>query len=151
MEVMVRTSKHLSMLSRFIKTVSRFRTIMRLEKFDAFDGFRCYLVARYQIIYKYVWWNTRHAYGFQKTPYQMYIELFSQNQDNQKPDLFVSRVRSWFSRLTGDLALSEHLQLDITYGLLNPKIRDIVPPDKMNTFRGTNWTSACSWTDFEWI
>lgn len=77
----------------------------------------------------------RHAYGFSKPPYQIYIELFSQSQDNQKTNLFISRVRSLFSRLTGESALSEHIQLDITYGLLNPKIRDRVPRDKVCTFK----------------
>lgn len=75
-----------------------------------------------------------HAYGFAKTPSQIYRELFSKEQGEEKTDIFVSKARSLFSRL-GHSAISEHIQLHMVYGLLNARIRKKVTRNSVTSFK----------------
>lgn len=67
-----------------------------------------------------------HAYGYLKPPHQIYRKLFAMEQGMEKTDIFISKARSLLSHLKGESAISEHVQLDIVYGLLNVRIKERV-------------------------
>lgn len=77
----------------------------------------------------------RHAYGQAKPPYRIYKELFSLQQMEEKTDIFISKVRCLLSQLKGESAITEHVQLDMIYGLLNVRIREKVLRDRITSFK----------------
>lgn len=79
--------------------------------------------------------SLKHAYGQFKPPHQIYQELFSCKQGNEKTDIFISKARALLAQLKGESAVSEHVQLDMVYGLLNVHVRDKVLRDQVSSSR----------------
>ncbi|XP_073956431.1 uncharacterized protein [Choristoneura fumiferana] len=78
--------------------------------------------------------NLISAYGDRRPPHKIYIEIFSHSQGNENTDVFVARIRSHLARLpVGDV--SERAQLDMTYGLLNSRIRKRIRREDFTTFK----------------
>nr|XP_023019335.1 uncharacterized protein LOC111508140 [Leptinotarsa decemlineata] len=74
------------------------------------------------------------TFGPQKPPYRVYRELFATEQDLNTPiDIFICKLRSILAQLPSG-TLTEEVQLDMIYGLLNRRIREKVPRDKVKTF-----------------
>lgn len=77
----------------------------------------------------------RKTFAPKKPEYVIYLEICGEKQGTDVlTDAFVMKKRLLFSELPRDEQLSEKQQIDITYGLLNLKIRDKVPRDKIKTF-----------------
>lgn len=77
----------------------------------------------------------RHAYGYAKPAYQIYRELFSQEQSHdENTDIFISKARALLAHLPAEPAVHETTQLDMVYGLLHHRIRERVPRDRIKTF-----------------
>jgi gag-polyprotein putative aspartyl protease len=75
----------------------------------------------------------RNAFGKKRAPFQVYKELFRSEQGIEIPtDLFVSKCRALLSEIPDQL--SEKVQIDMVYGLLNYRIRKYVPRDTVSTF-----------------
>lgn len=68
--------------------------------------------------------NLRSAYGDRRPTYRIYRELFSARQaSTEKTDIYVAKARALLARLpSGDL--SEKVEVDMVYGLLNKNIRE---------------------------
>lgn len=79
--------------------------------------------------------SLRHAFGYSKPPHVIYRELFSKEQGNEKTDIFVSKARSLLSHLKGASAITEHVQLDMVYGLLSPNIKEKLSRDQIKNFK----------------
>ncbi|XP_063388255.1 uncharacterized protein LOC134674130 [Cydia fagiglandana] len=78
--------------------------------------------------------NLISAYGDRRPPHRLYIEIFSSPQQTENTDVFVARIRSLFARLPeGDI--SEKAQLDMTYGLMNSRIRKRLRREDFATFK----------------
>ncbi|XP_063361755.1 uncharacterized protein LOC134650752 [Cydia amplana] len=78
--------------------------------------------------------NLISAYGDRRPPHRIYLEIFSSPQQTENTDVFVARIRSLFARLPeGDI--SEKAQLDMTYGLLNSRIRKRLRREDFATFK----------------
>lgn len=76
----------------------------------------------------------RAAYGVKKPPYQVYQELFSmEHKLDVSTDIFVCRARALLSNIPD--ALTEKVQMDMIYGLINRKIRKRVSRDSVSSFR----------------
>ncbi|KAJ8943731.1 hypothetical protein NQ314_009661 [Rhamnusium bicolor] len=62
----------------------------------------------------------RHAYGYAKSPHQIYKELFSREQNEDEPtDIFISKCRALLSYLPKSPAVHESTQLDMVYAREN--------------------------------
>lgn len=76
----------------------------------------------------------RNTFGPVKPRYKVYKELFALEQDLNTPiDVFICKTRVILAQLPKDM-ISEEIQLNLVYGLLNKKIREKVPRDDVNTF-----------------
>lgn len=76
----------------------------------------------------------RDAYSSKKQPYQIYVDLFSMEHDlSMTTDAFVCRARALLSHIPDKL--SEKVQIDMIFGLINRKIRKRVPRNSVSTFR----------------
>ncbi|KAH1017095.1 hypothetical protein HUJ05_007811 [Dendroctonus ponderosae] len=67
-----------------------------------------------------------HAYGYLKPPHQNLQATLCHG---------TSKTRALLSHLKGDSAISEHVQLDMIYGLLNVKIKERVSCEDVATFK----------------
>jgi hypothetical protein len=77
--------------------------------------------------------NLISAFGDRRPPHRIYLDIFSKPQRNENTDLFVSNIRANFAKLpTGDL--SENAKLDITYALINAKIKQKLRREEFNSF-----------------
>ncbi|KAG6462580.1 hypothetical protein O3G_MSEX013344 [Manduca sexta] len=75
----------------------------------------------------------RSAYGERRPPFRIYVELFSLVQDKENTDRFISKVRALLAKLPqGDL--SERVELDMTFGLLDRRIRKRIDRESISTF-----------------
>lgn len=74
------------------------------------------------------------TFGPRKPAYLVYRELFANEQDSKTlSDVFICKARSLLAQLpTG--TLNESIQLDMVYGLLQKRIRERVPRNKVLTF-----------------
>jgi hypothetical protein len=76
----------------------------------------------------------RSTFGARKPPHRVYRELFAKDQDNKvATNVFVCKARAILSHLPAG-TLSEEIQLDMVYGLLNVRIRERIPRDKVTSF-----------------
>ncbi|CAK1591918.1 unnamed protein product [Parnassius mnemosyne] len=78
--------------------------------------------------------NIRCAFRDRRPPHKIYRDLFSQTQqENEKTDLFVSKARALLMKLPqGDL--TEKVQLDMMYGLLNTTIKKRIRREEICSF-----------------
>ncbi|XP_037295529.1 uncharacterized protein LOC115453875 [Manduca sexta] len=76
----------------------------------------------------------RSVFGDSRPPHRIYVELFSNPQGLQeKTDIFVAKARAHLARLpSGDL--TEKVQLDMIYGLLNYNIRKRLRREEFSNF-----------------
>ncbi|XP_018560983.1 uncharacterized protein LOC108903332 [Anoplophora glabripennis] len=76
----------------------------------------------------------KRTYGPVKPPYRVYRELFASEQDLITPtDIFICKARGILSQLPAN-TLSESIQLDMVYGLLNRRMKEKIPRNKVETF-----------------
>lgn len=75
----------------------------------------------------------RQTYGPRLPPHKIYRELFSKEQAEEKVDVFVCKARALLAQLPPN-TLSEDVQLDMVYGLLNRRIRAKVARSSFSSF-----------------
>lgn len=74
------------------------------------------------------------AFGEHDPPHRLYRKLFNINhQEDENTDLFIAKVRTILAKFPKD-DLSEKVQLDMAYGLLNTRIRKRVTRECVNNF-----------------
>ncbi|XP_049866510.1 uncharacterized protein LOC126367148 [Pectinophora gossypiella] len=79
--------------------------------------------------------NLISAFGDRRPPHRLYLQLFKMAHDKESTDIFIARARALLARLPrGDL--SEKVELDMVYGLLNDRIRRQVRREEVTTFAG---------------
>ncbi|KAK4874367.1 hypothetical protein RN001_013727 [Aquatica leii] len=79
--------------------------------------------------------SLRHAFGYNKPPYQIFRKLFSKEQGDKEPtDIFVANARSLLSRLPVYPELHEVHKLNMIYGLLNSRIRTLLLREGITDF-----------------
>ncbi|KAF9408106.1 hypothetical protein HW555_012080 [Spodoptera exigua] len=77
--------------------------------------------------------NLLSAYGDRRPLPGIYLEIFSNPQQDENTDIFVARVRALLARLQkGDV--TESAQLDMTYALLHSRIRKRLRREECKTF-----------------
>lgn len=75
----------------------------------------------------------RSAFGARRPPFMIYKELFQMSQGNENTDIFISKVRALLAKLPdGDLC--EKVELDITYSLLDRRIRKRLDRESVQNF-----------------
>lgn len=76
----------------------------------------------------------RLTFGPKKPPYKIYRELFANEQDAKtSSDVFICQARALLSQLPVD-TLKESVQIDMIYGLLQRRLREKIPREKVKTF-----------------
>lgn len=75
----------------------------------------------------------RGAFGERRPPFRIYQELFALSQGDESTDLFISKARALLSKIPqGDL--SEKVEIDLVFGLLDRRIRKRMERDNVSTF-----------------
>ncbi|KAJ8963599.1 hypothetical protein NQ314_005498 [Rhamnusium bicolor] len=126
----------------FIDAIEIYKDCMRISDDNAFRGLPMLLDSFAATWFRGIkssinTWNEaidllRITFGPKKPPHFVYRELFSREQDSKTPtDVFICKARSILAQLPEN---TETVQLDMVYGLLNKKIREKVPRDKIETF-----------------
>ncbi|XP_061728816.1 uncharacterized protein LOC133533784 [Cydia pomonella] len=73
------------------------------------------------------------AFGERRPPFVIYTELFSLVQGEQNTEIFVSKARALLAKLPRE-DLSERVQIDMVFGLLDRRIRKRLKRDNIDTF-----------------
>ncbi|XP_045783266.1 activity-regulated cytoskeleton associated protein 2-like [Maniola jurtina] len=73
------------------------------------------------------------AFGARRPPFVIYRELFALAQKDENTDIFISKVRSLFAKLPEE-DLCERVELDMTYSLLDRRIRKRLDRDEIKSF-----------------
>lgn len=77
--------------------------------------------------------NLISAFGDRRPPYKIYLDIFDNPQGNENTDIFVSKLRALFAKLPKH-DITENARLDITYGLLNTRIRKRIRREDFTSF-----------------
>lgn len=72
----------------------------------------------------------RAMYGAPRPAYKLLRDIFASEQNDERVETFISRIRATFAKFPYDI--DTRLQLDIVYGLLNRKVRKCVPRESVN-------------------
>ncbi|KAJ8928856.1 hypothetical protein NQ314_018522 [Rhamnusium bicolor] len=145
-------------VNAFIDAIEIYKDCMRISDDNAFRGLPMLLDSFAATCFAATWfrgikssintWNEainllRIIFGTKKPPHFVYRELFSREQDSKTPtDVFICKARSILAQLPEN-TLTETVQLDMVYGLLNKKIREKVPRDKIETFKRSASIDFC--------
>ncbi|KAK4881026.1 hypothetical protein RN001_004345 [Aquatica leii] len=83
----------------FIDAITVYKDCLNITDENAIKGLSMLLDG-----HSATWWHAlkslRHAFGYNKPPYQIFRELFSKEQGDKEPtDIFVANARSLLSRL----------------------------------------------------
>ncbi|XP_063634910.1 activity-regulated cytoskeleton associated protein 2-like [Cydia splendana] len=129
----------------FLTAVQVFKKLENITDSDALAGLP--LILRDEAA---VWWQgsksivitwakfeeaLRNTFAPKKPVYEIYLEACGTKQGpGVSTDDFVTKKRMLFSELPSDEVLNQKQQLNITYGLLNLKIREKVPIEEVKDF-----------------
>lgn len=128
----------------FIETIQIFKDCTCISDENALRGLPMLLDG-----YAATWWQGVKAtvsswdaalellngtFGPDTPPYRVYRELFSRQQDTKTPvHVFVCEARAILAQLPNNM-LTEEIQLDMVYGLLNKKIREKLRRNEVDNF-----------------
>lgn len=130
-------------LDNFLDAVNTYKDCVNVSDENALRGLSMLLVDSAG-----VWWQgikrsttswddamtrMRSAFGDQEPPYRIYKKLFALDQGEEHTDLFVAKVRALFAKLPTD-DITEKVQLDMAYGLLNQRIRKRLSRENVASF-----------------
>ncbi|KAJ0183579.1 hypothetical protein K1T71_000002 [Dendrolimus kikuchii] len=130
-------------VENFLDAVNVYKSCLKVSDEDASKGLSMLLTDSAA-----VWWQgvkstttswteavtrLRSAYGMRRPPHRVYTELFALSQGDENTDLFIAKVRALLAKLpVGDLC--ERVELDMTFGLLDRRIRKRVDRESICTF-----------------
>ncbi|XP_049886766.1 uncharacterized protein LOC126381310 [Pectinophora gossypiella] len=130
-------------LENFVDSVEIYKSCLNVSDENALRGFPMLLTHSAALWWQgvkdstYTWKDAllrlQGAFGERRPPYRIYKQLFSLVQAEENTELFVAKVRALLSRLPID-DLSEKVKLDMTFGLLDRRIRKRVDRDCLNSF-----------------
>ncbi|XP_063367086.1 uncharacterized protein LOC134655542 [Cydia amplana] len=130
-------------LESFVDNIESYKSCMHITDENAVRGLSLLLTKDAG-----VWWQgvksqlrtwedaldkLRSAFGERRPPFVIYTELFSLVQGEQNTEIFVSKARALLARLPPE-DLSERVQIDMVFGLLDRRIRKRLKREKIDTF-----------------
>ncbi|KAL0901981.1 hypothetical protein ABMA27_007118 [Loxostege sticticalis] len=122
-------SKDADELEAFIDAIEVFRDCTNISDEHALRGLPMLLVGEAA-----VWWQGVKSTGCSacRDPVTKYLfrDIFSAEQNSERADVFVCKVRALLSKLP--YVVPEIMKLDIVYGLLDRRIRKRVPRDAVD-------------------
>ncbi|XP_063537554.1 uncharacterized protein LOC134746912 [Cydia strobilella] len=130
-------------LESFIDNMESYKSCMHITDENAVRGLSLLLTKDAG-----VWWQgvksqvrtwedaldkLRSAFGERRPPFVIYTELFSLVQGEQNTEIFVSKARALLAKLPPE-DLSERVQIDMVFGLLDRRIRKRLKRENIDTF-----------------
>ncbi|XP_063635205.1 uncharacterized protein LOC134805954 [Cydia splendana] len=130
-------------LESFVDAVESYKSCMHITDENAVRGLSLLLTKDAG-----VWWQgvksqvrtwedaldkLRSAFGERRPPFVIYTELFSLVQGEQNTEIFVSKARALLAKLPPE-DLSERVQIDMVFGLLDRRIRKRLKRENIDTF-----------------
>ncbi|KAL0829830.1 hypothetical protein ABMA28_003313 [Loxostege sticticalis] len=133
-------SKDADELEAFIDAIEVFRDCTNISDEHALRGLPMLLVGEAAVWWQGVKstvtsWNEdlqrlRGMFGVPRPGYKIFRDIFSAEQNSERADVFVCKVRALLSKLP--YVVPEIMKLDIVYGLLDRRIRKRVPRDAVD-------------------
>ncbi|XP_047028793.1 activity-regulated cytoskeleton associated protein 2-like [Helicoverpa zea] len=130
-------------LENFLDAITTYKECVNMTDENALRGFSMLLEGPAA-----VWWQgvkrstdtwsealsrIKGAFAEHDPPHRLYRKLFTLVQEEEHTDLFIAKVRALLAKIPKE-DLSEKVQLDMAFGLLNPRIRKRVTRESLNSF-----------------
>ncbi|KAL0832623.1 hypothetical protein ABMA28_000820 [Loxostege sticticalis] len=121
-------SKDADELEAFIDAIEVFRDCTNISDEHALRAYPC--VKSTVTSWSEALQRLRGMFGVPRPGYKIFRDIFSAEQNSERADVFVCKVRALLSKLP--YVVPEIMKLDIVYGLLDRRIRKRVPRDAVD-------------------